>query len=1143
MQSFRNASAKSFAAMMEGDPDQMLMLIKSLYMGGLDSNDVRQALRTLDIPESKKNMIAGKKIQPMCPWEAYNTTQQVSTQQVEETLNMAIIKRGDLAVSAPGNFIYMKQFWAGAPTGMFAEIPNGRVIPLPGAFGSGTPQFGMQIIFGSGSQTMGGVDPATGMYGGLWGIPALQVPTSASIQPPNTAQGNGGIFLIKPQSITPYVQPGANPAYTAVMVRLSSDNQLQRSESLSDNYTEGRMICCTGKQSLNMNITSTVTSGSGTISQVQTTRIAGITQAALRQQGGDKAAYTDYMGSSIVNGDQVSNGLRFIQSTQVLQEMQPVDFNKVGGSGLAGIIEELDVIYLPPSGVSGTWGASATSGQGYQAAVPAQTGLQGPFLLNGIYDKMVGAYMAGRFYSDRFSIAFEYAQSPSLNITACRTGDPTLTSAICNTYPQQILSQDNCNTYSKVKTVQLPVVDELFPPQYHLEWTIGMGAARSMSFGNAVDLWVQILPDGSPNFTSRTTGLGVWGLTGADSSNSTFGPTGVIVGGMPQTFQWEHKPKHPEGEDVSIYEFTYAGTLFLFNSMADAQMTCTVSLQGDNLYDTGVNYPAVMSRIDGAVEGQFMTINVNEYWEVVANEQTNAIVKNQQIQPPMVDDGFARLLKALWADNELKWFSNCFVNSVYMSNVAEVACWETIDDMWEFFAKSGFLESPGAKGRITGKRKDRGEESVPQIDWARDSKPLAMLSDGQMMCDGQMMGDGSMMGNGRMMLCDRPDRYEEDMGYNDDDFEDGEDGGVEAGSRFWDFAKRAAVAGLKKAAPLALNVAHREIAKRIANAEQPFVQGDNVTPFQGNFNERAGYTITGRPWASMGYFGVMKNAETERSVSIQDYSKQLGLKVYPIETFNEWCQRLSGKAPSQFTNIQQVALEQQKISEEIRRDGNTDKIRRVAYVRGFSAAGIPTLATNYLYLQAARSPYDFALVTGLLTSGDESAHTEVVLPANVFHHVMSLIRPAIHEYVTGETNTKPTVSRAMINEAHKIIRQFKRSYMSRHGFEAQTYGARILQETDRLFAMKPTSNQVYSGFVSSDVAKQYRRPTMKEKQLILNNDPRALRDRAPTLAGYASEYPSRIANMSGGPVPRLVKGEEDEYTRNIVARARTRQAE
>lgn len=1136
MESFRNASAKSFAQMMEGDPDQMLMLIKSLYMGGLDANDVRQALRTQDIPESKKNMIAGKKIQPMCPWEAYNTTQQVSTQQVEETLNMTIAKRGDLAVSAPGNYIYMKQFWAGAPTGMFAEIPNGRIIPLPGAFGSGTPQFGMQIIFGSGSQTLGGIDPATGMYGGLWGIPALQVPTSALIQPPNTAQGNGGIFLIKPQAITPYVVPGANPAYTAVMVRLSADNQPQRSVSLSDDYTEGRMIVCTGKQSLNMNITSTVTSGSGTISQVQTTRIAGITQAALRQQGGDKAAYTDYMGSSIINGDQVCNGLRFIQSTQVLQEMQPVDFNKVGGSGLAGIIQDLDQVYLPPSGISGTHLASHNAGQGYQAAVPAQTGPQGPFLLNGIYDKMTGAYMAGRFYSDRFSIAFEYAQSPSLNITACRVGDADLGVAICNTYPQTILSQDNCNTYSKVKNIQLPVVDELFPPEYRLEWTIGMGAARSMSFGNAVDLWIQILPDGSPNFVSRTSGLGVWGLTGADASNPTFGPSGIIVGGMPQTQIWIHKPKHPEGENVSIYEYTYAGTLFLFNSMSDAQMTCQVSLQGSNLYDTGVNYPAVMSRIDGAVENQFMTINVVEYWEVVANEQTNAILKGQQIQPPMVDDGFARLLKALWADNELKWFSNCFVNNVYMSNVAEVAMWETIDDMWEFFARSGFLESPGAKGRISGKRKDRGEESQPlQIAANPMLSDSNMWGDGAMMGSGQMMCSGQMMSSGRMLNARQQQQVPQQCYSMDDDDDDDEGDDMHAGGGIWDSIKHYGAAAARHAAPYALDMAHKQILKKIG-ADQPFVQandqgGVSITTFQGNFNDRAGYTVTGRPWGSTAYFGVMKNAETEREVLVADFANKLGLTIYPIEQMAQWCPQLTGRPATEYPAVLAVAQMQQQVTAKLKAQGNTEKLRRVTLVRGFNNANLPTVADDYVYLQAARSPFDFCLVSGEAHHGEQVK--KIALPASVYHKIMKLIRPQLHDYVVGLVDGVPKVSAEMVQEARKIIRRFARRYERNFGKNASTYAAKILAETEQLFRMEPITNETYTDFANAQQISAYRRPTLRERHLILDNA--AVKHDPLELGGSVALRPNRMTSQQV-PVPKLIKGEEEQYKRNLMNR-------
>ena len=563
---WQTASPEMLRTLFSGDPEEMLHLLRWLFMGSVPKADIFQAAKANGI---ELKMTDWNEIGPVNWKPAINEVQQTVVQPQTLTLNFSIPQPTSIGngptYAVIGNFHIVQEFWFGAPAYILGEVKSRTVIPLPG-------NLQQQVILGPGSQA----EPQLGfggtvMYSNLFGMPQLITPPPGDNNgnlPPysNSAWSSGNVLLYNAVGLSPAIAgPSVSQSntYNSVLVSYDGSVQFQKALNLQSFYSLGRMISCMGFIQLNSSATGVVTTGSATAAQVNSTAVNGMTQAALTAQD-PKFAQTNQLSSTYNTGE--TGGLWFGQTTQVLQELQTIDYYLANGNSSGGKVLSFDELFIPASGVSGT----SLGGTIYQAATPVQNTLPGPFNRNGITDVQTGVFYAVRWYSPSWNINLQYAQSPSLEPNTCQVGN-----FVCNLYPQKVLSTNIVNTYGQATAVRFPAIPQYLLPKFSAKWEYGMGMVNNSDLGYWVHIFGQIASDGSFRFTSSFEGMGKVGSSGADGSGVS-GPSGIIPCGMHNTYKNETQVEFPRQIDDNgptiDTAWTWLGTLAFLLNMPNAAM-------------------------------------------------------------------------------------------------------------------------------------------------------------------------------------------------------------------------------------------------------------------------------------------------------------------------------------------------------------------------------------------------------------------------------------------------------------------------------------------------------------------------------------------------------------------------------------------
>ncbi len=682
---WRNASFETLRSLFAGDQDTMLKAFRMLFLANVRKDIIEEACQA---HKARVSIGAEWRHVPVIDvWPAINEPEQAVIQPVTLILSRSIIAPAVAAVSVLGQFHIVQEFWNGAPCYVLGAVAANTRVPLPGAPGSvgGVPLLQTQIVLGSGSQAPGGDFSTTAMYGGFYQIPALQTPppvdSSGDLPPYGTAWANNN-YLFVPGYLTPITSPinsaQSSASYNSVLVSMDAQWQPNASMNLANAYETGRMLLCRGLVQVNSSATGIVSTGSGTVGQVNSVAIAGATQAWIRGQD-SKAAETNQLSGTYAFDKQ--GGLVFGQGTQVISELQVVNYYLTSGNSAGGKKLNFDQVTLYASGISGS-----TNGNIYQCTTPAQATGPGPFTRNGVCDVQTGAFANVRFYSAAWNISMQYAQQQQLLPSQVQIGN-----LISNVYPQSIFSSANCNSYSTVVRVGFDPLPQNLLPTYVCKWQYSMGMTSSGDVGYMVHIFGQIRSDGTMGFYSQFEGMGCVGKTMADPSNSISQPFGIIPAGMRNSYMWTSEVEFPRitenGVEVINTAWTYLGSLAFLLAFPNAIVDYSCEVIVPQLYLSGAILPAAWCMLESLQPQQNLMVTIGQTWQVVANAATRTTQYGiSGLSHPPMSRAFSDFLRMAFKDSNLNWFSNSDTMQTFYQKIATVMQVQSPDDMWRFFA-------------------------------------------------------------------------------------------------------------------------------------------------------------------------------------------------------------------------------------------------------------------------------------------------------------------------------------------------------------------------------------------------------------------------------------------------------------------------
>ena len=718
LQSFgdwKNATAATLEQLFAGDKQTMLDCFRMMMLGNIKRGTIEEACNSQKVKLDLAN--EWTEVPTVNAWPAYNETDQTVTQPVTLILSKSLETPAATSVAVVGQIHIVQEFWMGAPTYVLGAVGSRTMVPLPGSPGlfPGVPLLQTQIILGAGSQIEGGDWGTSAMYSGLYQMPSLQTPPPAvgnNLPPYTDPAWLGNKYLFVPGWITPVVVPSNaasnSSTYSSVLVSMASDWQPNTSIILPNFYDQGRMLSCRGIVQVNSSATGIVSTGSGTVGQVNTVAVGGVTQAWIKGQD-RKSSETNQLSGTYTASSQ--GGLSFSQGPQIIRELQFIDYYLASGNAVGGKKLIADTLSLPASGISGT----NTNGNIYQCTTPVQVGNAGPFIRNGVVDVQTGAFYAVRWYSPNWNIELSFAQNQSLASNQVQLGSATVP-GLCNLYPQSIFSSDNCNSYSRAVRVAIDPLPQNLLPRFTCRWDYGMGMTSAGDVGYMVHVFMNLRSDGTAAYTSAFDGMGCIGKATSDPSNPYYAPFGIIPGGMRNTYFWTTQVQFPRtlqnGEPIIDTAWTWIGSLAFLNNFPNAIVEYSCEITVPQLYLSGAQLPAAWCMLESLQPGQNVQLVIGQTWQVVATAATRStqLGISGLAHPPM-SAGFAEFLRMVYKDQSLDFFSNSETMQTLYKKIGMVMQITTPREMFDFFAEMKVLRASSVMPMLLGHRQQTGEVS------------------------------------------------------------------------------------------------------------------------------------------------------------------------------------------------------------------------------------------------------------------------------------------------------------------------------------------------------------------------------------------------------------------------------------------------